>query len=140
MSKDARKALAVELTRPLVDSWWTVVAGVCLGLTAALVALRYTLPPPQGPGEIQVAALGLVVGLMLFVGPPVVRAAVNPVISNELTVRGLTGVPVLAGIPRVETRDTRAAARRRTTLNLVLSVMSVSVLAAVVLFEWVLAA
>ena len=128
MSTEARRALAVELTRPLVDSWWTVVAGVCLGLAAGMVALRYVSPPPDGPGQLQVIALGLVIGLMLFVGPPVVRSAVNPVISSERTMRGLTDVPLLVGIPRVSTQDTREAARRRKLLNTFLSFLATTVL------------
>ena len=118
-----------------MDSWWTVTAGVCLGLTAAIVALRYTAPPPQGPGPYQVLTLGLVVGLMLFVGPAIVRAAMNPVISSEPTMRGLTDVPLLVSIPRVSTQDTREAARRRLLLNGFLSFVAVAVLVMTVFAE-----
>jgi hypothetical protein len=136
VSKEASKALGAELIRPLMDSWWTIVAGICIGLAAALVSLRRVPPPPEGPAEMQVFALGIVVGLMVFVGPPVVRSAVNPVIFNEPTIRGLTDVPFLAGIPRVSTQDTREAARRRLLLNAVLSVVAAIVLVATVFVLW----
>jgi len=136
VSKEARKALGVELIRPLMVSWWTIVAGICIGLAAALVSLRRVPPPPEGPAELQVVALGIVMGLMVFVGPPVVRSAVNPVIASESTIRGLTDVPLLGGIPRVSTQDTREAARRRFLLNTFLSVVAAIVLVATVVVLW----
>jgi hypothetical protein len=119
-----------------VDSWWTVVAGVCFGLAAAMVALDYVPSAPNGPGELQVFALGLVIGLMVFVGPPLVRSAVNPVICSEPTMRRLTEVPILVGIPRVSTQDTREAARRRRLLNVFLSGLAIVALAATAMVVW----
>lgn len=136
MSTQSRNAWTAELTRPLVDSWWTVVAGVCFGLAAAMVALDYVPSAPNGPGELQVFALGLVIGLMVFVGPPLVRSAVNPVICSEPTMRRLTEVPILVGIPRVSTQDTREAARRRRLLNVFLSGLAIVALAATAMVVW----
>lgn len=239
MSGKARSALAAELARPLLDSWWTVVAGICLGLAAGMlgyrhapkeyratvtmavepddgsvaglydaatdhevlarlvaddllpvesatspeaqvrdltrhvsvarlpedgvlaltigaaepdaaarvanalgdvisgagspytVAARATAPSrPFAPRPAEVYALAVVIGLIVFAGLPLVRSAVNPVICNEATIRDLTGVPLLIGIPRVSTQETRGDSRRRLLVNTLLSVMSVIGLAA----------
>ncbi|MDX1390406.1 MAG: Wzz/FepE/Etk N-terminal domain-containing protein, partial [Acidobacteriota bacterium] len=39
----AKKAIVLEILDGLLRSWWTVVAGVCLGLTVAVIAL-HSLP------------------------------------------------------------------------------------------------
>jgi predicted small metal-binding protein len=234
VSGKARSALAAELARPLLDSWWTVVAGVCLGLAAGMlgyrhvpkeyratvtmaveadggsvaelyeaatdhevltrlvaherlsagsttipeaqirhltrrvsvaplpedgvlaltvgageadaaarvanalgdmisgagtpytVAARATIPPrPVAPRPIEVDILGVVIGLIIFAGFPLVRSGVNPVICSEATIRGMTGSPLLISIPRVITQETRGDVRRRWLLNVLLSVVSV---------------
>jgi LPS O-antigen subunit length determinant protein (WzzB/FepE family) len=212
----ARSALAAELARPLLDSWWTVVAGVCLGLAAGMlgyrhvpkeyratvtiaveadggsvaelhaaatdhevlrrlvararlsagstttpevqlnrlkrrvsvaalpedgvvaltvsageaddaarvantlgdvisgagtpytVAARATTPPrPVAPRPIEVYTLGVIIGLIIFAGFPLVRSGVNPVICNAATIRGMGDL------------------RRRRLVNVLLSVISV---------------
>ena len=234
MTGKARSALGAELARPLLNSWWTVVAGVCIGLAAGMLGFRHvpmeyratvamavetdggsvaglyeaatdrevltrlvarerpsagstttaeaqirrltrhisvaplpedgvlaltvaageaedaarlanalgdmisgagtpytvtaraTTPSrPVAPHPIQVYALGVVIGLIVFAGLPLVRAAVNPVISSQATVRGMTEVPVLISIPRVSTRETREDSRRRMQINALLAVMAV---------------
>jgi len=231
--------LAAELARPLLDSWWTVVAGVCLGLAAGMlgyshvpkeyratvtmaveadggsvaglydaatdhevltrlvaherlpvgsattpeaqirgltrhisvaplpedgvlaltvgaaepddasrvanalgdvisgagtpytVAARATTPSrPFAPRPIVVYALGVIIGLIIFAGLPLARSAVNPVICNAATIRDMTGTPVLISIPRVSTQETRGDSRRRSLVNVLLSVVSVVGLAA----------
>jgi hypothetical protein len=99
--------------------------------TPYTVATRATTPSrPFAPRPIEVYALGVVIGLIVFAGLPLVRSAVNPVICNEVTIRDVTGVPLLIGIPRVSTQETRGDSRRRLLVNVLLSVMSVLGLAA----------
>lgn len=234
MTGKAGSALGAELARPLLDSWWTVVAGVCLGLAAGMLCYPHVpqeyratvtmavetdggsaaelyqaatdrgiltrlvarerpstgsattteaqihrlkrhisvapLPEkgvlaltvgageaddatrvanalsdmisgagtpytvashaitpsrPFAPHPIQVYALGIVIGLIVFMGLPLVRSAVNPVICSQATVHGMTDVPVLISIPRVSTRETREDSRRRLQVNVLLAAMSV---------------
>ncbi len=42
MTAAEQKTLALELLDALLGSWWTVVAGVCIGAAVALVVLRHT--------------------------------------------------------------------------------------------------
>ncbi|ANM31180.1 hypothetical protein ABI59_18800 [Acidobacteria bacterium Mor1] len=42
MSNDAKKAQILELLDRLFRSWWTVVAGICIGLAGALISLNHT--------------------------------------------------------------------------------------------------
>ena len=42
MTSDEQKALVFEIIDRLFGSWWTVVAGVCVGAAVALVALKNT--------------------------------------------------------------------------------------------------
>ena len=44
MTPDEQKALAFEAIDRLFGSWWTVVAGVCIGAAVAIVALKNTDP------------------------------------------------------------------------------------------------
>jgi hypothetical protein len=96
---------------------------------------RRASPPsrPVAPRPIEVYLLGLVVGLIVFVGPPVVGSAVNPVIRNETAIGDLTRLPVLVCIPRVSTPDNREDSRRRFLLNVFLSVVSAFGLVATIL-------
>jgi len=239
-TKDNPGGLCAELVRPLSASWWTLVAGVCLGLAAGFVGLQYvpsvyranatlvmnasggsdsalfeaarsddllvrlaaslghpapreqirnlrgrisvtpaqstgqydlvvhgndpqeaslvanrlgdllagSLAPvtlagravaptrPIGPGALRVYSLGLAVGLTIFVGPLLVRSAVNPVICSPAALRGLADAPVLVGIPRIRTRETREGQRRQFLLNVFLSFMSVIGLAVAVVTAW----
>jgi hypothetical protein len=247
VQRTASRELAAELARPLFDSWWAVVAGVCLGLAAGLIGFelapkeyrasvtmaaepdiastatlqaaalapavvaglaersglaagsprvreaatlrladsisasptpdpgahelavragdpqeaarlantlgeilatsggpyelaRRASPPsrPISPRPLEVYLLGLAVGLIVFVGPPVVRAAVNPVICNKTAIGGLTPLPVLVSIPRVSTPEGREDSRRRLLLNVFLSAVSAFGLVATILAtRWV---
>jgi hypothetical protein len=102
-----------------------------------VLADRAAVPSrPVSPGALQVHALGLVIGLMLFVGPPLVRSAVNPVIFSEATLRRLTATPVLVGIPQVRTQNVREASRHRLLVNVLLSISAAAVLAATALVVW----
>jgi len=124
------RTLLDELALPLVGSWWTVVAGLCVGLSAGIIAAEH-LPPTSAPQPVKVCLLGVAIGLIVFVGPPLIRTAVNPVICSEAAIRDLTEVPVLATIPRIETPDTAGESRRRITLNVGLAMLSAVALAAV---------
>lgn len=41
VTADARKAIVLEVVDGVLRSWWTIIAGICLGLTVALTALHY---------------------------------------------------------------------------------------------------
>ncbi len=229
-----RTGLAIELVRPVVASWWTVVAAICLGIAAGLVAVQYTprayrstvtvavtpgiadppgsivaspevlgrlveLAPPAGaghaaarrrlhgriatwsdpdgslvigvrdedperavqladalgrvfasrpgyallrgaspplrrpaPDRVWAAAFGIVAGLVTFVGPLLVRSAVNPVIWHGLSIHG-SSTPALVEIPHVETPDSAGSRQRRLWVNAGLSVLSAAVLVATLL-------
>jgi uncharacterized protein involved in exopolysaccharide biosynthesis len=55
MQPDVRKILVLELGDALVKSWWTVVAGLCLGLAAGLLALHVIPKQYQAGTRILVA-------------------------------------------------------------------------------------
>jgi polysaccharide chain length determinant protein (PEP-CTERM system associated) len=95
--------------------------------------LEWSVVPikPVSPQPPRVYALGLAVGLMLFVGPLVVRRLLNPLVSSEAGLRAITEIPVLVSIPRVATRENRGAARMRLLKNLGFSVVSTAVMATV---------
>jgi len=118
----------------LVKSWWTVVAGICVGLSVGIIVaenLPISVSGRAAPQRIQVWLLGVAIGLIVFIGPPLVRAAVNPVICSEPAIRVVTEVPVLATIPPIETPEMVGASRRRITVNVGLALLSAGALAIV---------
>ena len=124
-----------ELTRPIARSWWTVVAGVSLGLAAAWLTLGFLERAGSPvPGSLATSLLGTVIGLIVVAGPPLVRSAVNPHICTEDSLRELTDTPSIGVIPRIRTADTAGEARRRLALNLLLSLLAIGLLAAVLIF------
>jgi polysaccharide chain length determinant protein (PEP-CTERM system associated) len=102
---------------------------------AQFEVIERAVPPsiPVSPVPLVVYALGLVGGLVLFVGPVLVLALLHPVVHSEQGLESLSDVPVLASIPRIDTPGVRTAARRALSLNIGLSALSAAVLAAVVL-------
>lgn len=86
------------------------------------------------PSALTVLAWGLVVGLVVCVGPLLIRSAANPVINDVHRMRDLIPVSVLLGIPRLDTSETRAASRQQRILNLSLSMLSVLLLVAVAIW------
>jgi len=130
------KTLLDELARPLITSWWTPVAGVCIGLSAGIIVtekLPFFVAAPASPEPVQVWLLGVAIGLIVFVGPPLVRTAVNPVICSEPAIRDITEVPLLATIPQIKTPLTAGASRRRVTVNVGLSALCAGALVVVTL-------
>ena len=54
MNPEQQKALVFDLIRGLLRSWWTLVAGVCVGASVAIVALYHTEAVFQGHAKIDV--------------------------------------------------------------------------------------
>ena len=99
-------------------------------------ALEYANVPgrPVEPDPIRVHAIFMALGCLLFLGPMLVRQAINPPISSEAGLRGICDVPVLVSVPRIATPLNRGSARRRLFKNLGLSVLSTGALAAVIVY------
>jgi polysaccharide chain length determinant protein (PEP-CTERM system associated) len=55
VTADARKAIVLEVLDGVLRSWWTLVAGICLGLTVAVTALHYLPKTYQARTVIYVA-------------------------------------------------------------------------------------
>jgi len=125
--------LAIQFCHALCVSWWTVVAGVCLGASAALVLLA-VLPQRFGPAATShraaLIALGVLTGFLLFVGPLFTRRFLDPVISCAQGLSTLSGVPLLARVPRIPSPGLRRERARRWLKNLGLSLQSVAALVA----------
>jgi polysaccharide chain length determinant protein (PEP-CTERM system associated) len=85
---------------------------------------------PVFPNPLHVLVLALAIGVLLFVGPPLLRQALNPVVGSESGMRSLVDVPLLVSIPRVMTVENVRAARRRLLTNVGLSALSTAALAA----------
>jgi polysaccharide chain length determinant protein (PEP-CTERM system associated) len=90
---------------------------------------------PIFPDPMRLYGLGVIVGLLLFVGPVLLRNVLNPVVSSEAGVRGLVDLPVLVTIPRFLTEDTVRSGRRRLVKNVGFSLLSTAVLAVVVVLR-----
>ena len=128
------KIVAIQFGHALSGSWWTVVAGSCLGAASALVLLSVV---PQrfeaaaaAPHRAPLVALGVLAGCLLFVGPLLTRRFLDPVIHCAEGVRSLSGVPLLARVPRIPTPGLDRERARRWLKNGVLSALSVAALVA----------
>jgi polysaccharide chain length determinant protein (PEP-CTERM system associated) len=97
--------------------------------------IERAIPPalPVQPIPLVVVGLGITLGLLLFAGPVVALGLLRPTVDSEELLRLFVKVPVLVTIPRLQTD----AMRRRTIVerarNVVLSSVSVVVLAAVLI-------
>jgi len=150
-----------DLTRTALRSWWTIVAGICLGLAGAVVALdrippRFeataTIEVPESvagthapaemsqrpvaysPESMQVYAVFLVLGCLLFSGPVLARGLLRPVISSESGFGALSELPVLVSIPAADLEQSRRSTRRRLAKNVTLSMLSCAVLVGALVF------
>jgi len=99
----------------IVDHWARILDGPRVGDSAA-VAVASVEPPAAS----RFYALGLTIGLLLFVGPLLIRGAIDPLIWDERPMRELK-VPLFDVIPRISTPDVRADRRKRTLVNFGLS-------------------
>ena len=98
------------------------------------VAGAVSVTGPLRPSILHACLLGMAIGLIAFVGPSVVRAAVNPVVCGRSSVEGLAGTRVLAVIPRVGTPEMRIHSRRRLLVNASLALAASATLASVVVY------
>lgn len=74
MQQEEKKALVFEMANTLLQSWWTVVAGVCLGLTGAVVALSMTESVFMSTAKI-------------YVTPEISKELGRPIIADDMTRR-----------------------------------------------------
>lgn len=129
------KIVAIQLGHALSASWWTVVAGSCLGASTALVLLA-VVPQTFGaaaspPLRVPLVALGVLTGCLTFVGPVLTRRFLDPVISCAQGLRSLSGVPLMARLPRIPTPGAKRERTKRWLKNIGLSLLSVAALVAV---------
>ena len=149
----------LPLTKTALRSWWTIVAGICLGLAGAVLALE-RIPPKfeatatmeasesvngtAAPDEIskrlttaramRVYGVFVALGCLLFSGPVVARGLLRPVISSEAGFATLSELPVLASIPAADTKQSRSTDRRRLAKNVTLSMLSCAILVGALVF------
>ena len=98
--------------------------------------IEMAAPPtlPVQPLPLVVYGMGLLVGLVVFVGPVVGAGALHPLVCSQAGLQALSEVPVLAAIPRIPTRDAVRAGRLRRAQNWGLSLLSAVVLASATMF------
>jgi uncharacterized protein involved in exopolysaccharide biosynthesis len=91
------------------------------------------VPPsvPLSPKPAQLHGMGLIAGLLLFVGPVLLRQILRPTVGSEARLRELSEVPILVSIPSLDTPETLRRARFVKVKNFGFSMLSVAVLAAV---------
>ncbi|HEX4824862.1 MAG TPA: hypothetical protein VFV19_11155 [Candidatus Polarisedimenticolaceae bacterium] len=92
--------------------------------------IERALPPaiPVRPVPMMIYAAGAIGGLVLFVGPLLVLALLEPLISSETGLREAAEVPVLVAIPRLMTDDLARSLRAGLTRNIAASAVSVVIL------------
>jgi uncharacterized protein involved in exopolysaccharide biosynthesis len=98
--------------------------------------IEKAIPPtrPVRPVPLMVFGMGLVGGIVVFLGPLVIATILRPLINSEAGLRALSAeVPLLVSIPRLPAPETILGDRRRRLTNIGLSVISVAVLATAVL-------
>ncbi len=104
---------------------------------AAQLELAERANPPRSPVypvPERFYALGVMGGLLLFVGPLLALRFFSPPVSSEAALKALTDVPVLVSIPRIETPALRGHVYKRLALNFGLATVSASALVAVIIF------
>jgi polysaccharide chain length determinant protein (PEP-CTERM system associated) len=100
--------------------------------------IERAVPPviPIEPKPTVIIAMGVALGLFVFVGPVLMIGFVRPTVQSEERLRGSVPVPVLVSIPRIETESTKRLVARVRTNNFVLSALSVVVLVVVCVFNY----
>ena len=119
-----------ELTDTVARSYWAVVAGLCVGLSLALLVLHNAAPLYEARAvKGMVLGMGSVAGLVAFVGPLLLTRFLTPIINSEIELQAVTEIPVLARIPPLANAHTRGRVRRQQVKNLVFSALSLTMLA-----------
>jgi hypothetical protein len=108
-------AVDAPKARSIVGHWAHILDGSPVE-DAVVIAVASVEPPPAS----RFYALGLAIGLMLFVGPLSIRGAIDPLIWTVRPMRELQ-VPLIDVIPRISTPDMRAERRKRILVNFGLS-------------------
>jgi polysaccharide biosynthesis transport protein len=92
--------------------------------------LERAYPPafPVEPDPKRIYLIGLTLGLGIFVGPVLAGRFLHPLISSEAVLRGVTSVPLLVTVPRIQTPQVMKLRRAQRMRNLGFAVMSVAIL------------
>lgn len=95
-----------------------------------LEVIERATPPsiPLRPIPAMIYAVGVLAGLLVFVGPLLAKALLDPMISSRAGLLQALEVPVLVSIPRVATDEVLQAARGRRLRNVLVSLASIAVL------------
>jgi polysaccharide chain length determinant protein (PEP-CTERM system associated) len=101
--------------------------------------IERAIPPafPVQPIPAVIFALGLALGLFFVAGPIILLGFVRPTVQSEELLRSFVSVPILVSIPRIETAAVKRKAVVDRVRNIVLSTLSVAVLAIVVVAMYV---
>ncbi|HKQ61389.1 MAG TPA: hypothetical protein VJS92_08850 [Candidatus Polarisedimenticolaceae bacterium] len=83
---------------------------------------------PIWPKRLPILGLGVAMGLVVFVGPLVLRRLLQPIVGSEAGLRLASEAEVLVGIPALPTAETARLARGARLRNFGLSVASVAIL------------
>jgi capsular polysaccharide biosynthesis protein len=95
--------------------------------------IERAVPPsvPVAPNPLMIVGMGVGLGLFVFVGPVLLVGFVRPTVQSEEGLRSSLHVPVLVSIPRIDTEFTKRRVVLNRAGNIVLSALSVAILAAV---------
>ncbi len=95
--------------------------------------IERAVPPtiPVAPNPQMIVMMGVCLGLFVFVGPVLLIGFVRPTVQSEERLRASVPVPVLVSIPRIDTEYTKRRVVLNRAGNIVLSALSVAILAAV---------
>lgn len=90
-------------------------------------------PPstPFYPQPVRMHTVAIALGLLLFVGPIMVRGILLPVIGSEARLAAATDVPVLVAIPTITTPLTSGRRRKLWMKNIFLALLCITALVAV---------
>ncbi len=92
--------------------------------------IETAVPPafPIAPVPLNVLGIGLVLGLLVFLAPLLLREFFRPVVRSEAVLEASTEVPVLVSIPRIHTPQAEQFERNRRIANWMLSALSIGTL------------
>lgn len=99
--------------------------------------IERAVPPalPIMPKPQMILAAGLAGGLLIFVGPLVVRRLIDPLIGSITGFGEVSRIPLMVSIPRIPTPDALRQKLRKRRINVRMSLASVAILSAVVLWH-----
>ena len=90
---------------------------------------------PVSPNATMVFGSHIIISLLIFVGPLVLKRLLNPVILSQAALRSFSDAPVLVAIPALPTPDVEQQRRKRKMTNFGLTFATLVVLAGVIIFR-----